>query len=81
MKDKDWNEGEEAQSSGGAVPSSGGEVLTRTDILKIIDERKPISESELRKALEWKPWYTRYEESPKKRPESTSEDYHDHMSS
>jgi len=51
------------------------------DIVRIINKRKPIPESDLRKAFEWKPWEARREEVPRKRPVPSSNDYEDHMKS
>jgi hypothetical protein len=69
------------QRSGGAAQSSGGVSLTKMDIVWIINKRKPIPESDLRKAFEWKPWEARREEVPRKRPVPSSNEYEDHMKS
>ena len=74
MKDKGWNEE-------GAAQSSGGVLLTKKDFVRIINKRRPIPETELRKAFEWKPWYGRREEYPRVRPVPSSNDYDDRMKS
>ena len=81
MKDKDWNSGGAAQSSGGAAQGSGGVVLNREDFRRIINQRRPTPEQDIRRAFEWKPWYDRREELPRVRPETSSNDYNDHMKS
>ena len=79
IKDNDLSSGGEARSSGGEAQSSGGAVLNREDMIRIIHQRRPIPEHEIRRAIEWKPWYNRSDELPKTRPERSSNDYHDHM--
>ena len=74
MKEKPWN-------AEGAAQSSGGASLTKMDIVRIINKRNPIPESELRKALEWKPWEARRDEVPRKRPVPSNNGYADHMKS
>ena len=55
--------GETDQSSGGEAQSSGGAVPSSESAKRIINQRGPLSDREITKALESKPWFTRHEES------------------
>ena len=89
MKDKPWNVRSSAQSSGGATQSSGGEqgseevTLTKLEMIRIHNKKDSIPESEIQKAVEWKPWEDRRDEVCDKvlrqRPVPSDKGYEDHM--
>ena len=89
MKDKPWNIEGTAKGSGGAAQSSGGEQgsegvsLTKLEMIRTLNKKDPISDSEVRKALEWKPWKERRNEGRDKvlrqRPVPSDKGYEDHM--